>query len=353
MSKILEKNGVENTGLDAARFNRFCASYKDGIVKKSFNECAVSMLSSNSFQIDKGELLICGFRVLSEAVQFTFNSFPASTMRYHIVAQITLDEEKQPSFQYLAREVSALRQDDLLSDNVTTGIYQIEMVRFTLTAEAITDVNRTIDVITNNNISGGSINIGTVTTEKINTDLDAEVDIEERVDETGKRFVDFKFILPIDLSNVIDDVANQALEKVQESAGTSPIYVHHITFRGQAKANFGYVANITFVSPSRKDKFTRVNEYLDYVFSKHAATANWLETPATGEIYNSGTFSSTTKIGDLLGFIHDGQSNWVAFRYYNTTSSKVVTTDTMPAEYVTDDGITYMVAVDDTVSTMD
>ncbi|MGN1200850.1 MAG: hypothetical protein ACI4R8_01110 [Candidatus Caccovivens sp.] len=352
MSKILEKNGVENNGLDAARFNRFCSAYKDGVLKKSFNECAVTALSSNSFQIDKGELLICGFRIISEAVQFTFNTFPVSLMRYHVIAQLTMDETKDITFQYIAREVSPLRQDDLLNENISAGIYQIEIARFTLTIESVTDINKTVDTISSRDFAGDAINIGEITTNKIDLDLNAEVDINERIDDTGKKFWDFTFNLPINLSNIIDNVTQEALKKVQESVSVSPIYVHYIRLTGRATASFGYVANLMLISPSKKDRFTRVTEYLDYVFSKHAATTLSIEVSATGAIY-SGSPSSATKKGELIAFLYNGEDNTIAFRYYDISQNEIVSTVWMNAEYVSDEGITYMVNVDDTILTMD
>lgn len=207
MTKILEQNGVENTGLDAARFNRFCSGYRDGIIKNSYKECAINLLSSNIFQIEKGELLISGFRIISEATQFTYNSFPSVATRYQIVAQIVL-LDSQPSFKYLARMITPLRQDNILADNVTSGIYEIEVARFSLETNKITDLIRTVDIITGDKCIGPVFNIGAVTTAKINIDLDTEVEINERIDEeTGKHFIDFHFNLPIDLEQVKNDTA--------------------------------------------------------------------------------------------------------------------------------------------------
>lgn len=214
--KILTKNGIENTNIDGARENFFNTGMRDGIVKGAFNEGNFASNSSNSIYLDSCELRISGHRiVIDEPVYKTFSNIPSKNTRYSMVAQIVVTDNKDVEFSLFVQSVeTVLIKDNLYATTTGQGTYQVEIGRFTLTTNGIVeDVVRTVDVITGGTGSGngGSINIGNVVTEKIQPTLDAEIDIDTRyVESEEKEYVDFKFSLPIDMTDTIN-TANTAL----------------------------------------------------------------------------------------------------------------------------------------------
>lgn len=221
--KILEKDGVDITALDDARFNLFCSGYRDGIVKGSFNECNFTKLASNVFQINKGLLLISGFRVNTELKQFTFNNLPQNPIRYQIVAQIELDTNNQAAFSMFITTPRTLKQNNLFAENVVDKVYQIEFGRFTLDQSGISDITRTLDVIT----GGGSsqkFGIGKIITEKIDYEMPIEADVDERYDEeTNTIYFDIKFNLPMDFTRLETDLNNKLDDAILNKVGTTVI----------------------------------------------------------------------------------------------------------------------------------
>lgn len=147
MSKILERNGTENTFLDAARFNSFCANYRDGIIRGSYSECKLSAISSNLIQISKGVLLISGFTVILDETTLSFGAFPTQPKEYQIVGQIKIGDSKQPEFSIFVQNVSSLRKDNFFHDDSCSGIYQIEIGKFSLNSSSINNLTQTIKVL--------------------------------------------------------------------------------------------------------------------------------------------------------------------------------------------------------------
>lgn len=223
--KILTKNGVENTNIDGARDNFFNSGMRDGIVQGILNEGVFASNASNSVYLDTCELRIIGHRVvIDEAVYQTFSSKPSIDKRYSFVAQIKVDDSSNVDFSIIIQDSNTnLIKENLYSNQNGVGTYQVEIGRFTqLTDGTITDVIRTIDVITGGTGKyGGKINIGNVVTEKIDPTFDAEVDIDQRYDEESqKEYIDFKFSLPIDMTDTIDK-SNKALENSQSALNNS------------------------------------------------------------------------------------------------------------------------------------
>lgn len=192
---ILENSGVDITFLDGARFNRFCAGYRDGIIKGSFKELEITLLNSSGLFIDKGELLISGFRVISEDEEWHWNTLPTVPTRYQIIGQLSLNAlTKEPRYYTTVREAENLKQENLFEDGI---IYQVEIARLTVDSSGITDFVQTLDVITGGD-ADGAINIGNVVTEQIDATFPAEVDVNNRYDEQqGKTYTDFTFHIPV------------------------------------------------------------------------------------------------------------------------------------------------------------
>lgn len=195
---ILEKNGVEQTNLDGGAFNNFAAGGRSGIIQGVLGECTVTQPSSNSVAVSAGELIISGIRVkLTEQLLFTFTTTPAVPIRYQLVAKVSVSADGNVVFETDVREVASLVQDDIYKFG--QGTYEVEIARFTHAEDGITDLARTIDIITGGigSSTTGSVNIGNVTTNTLDPGMEAEVDVESRYDEEQqKQVVDFQFGVP-------------------------------------------------------------------------------------------------------------------------------------------------------------
>ncbi len=205
--RILTKNAVENTNIDGARDHNFNAGRRSGIVKGALNQGNFFASSSNTIVLDTCELRLCGHRVvIDEAKSISFHNQPSVSIRYSLVAQIIVDNDGGVSFDLHAQTSStALVQDNL--DTNGSGTYELEIGRFTqLTDGTITDVVRTADLITGGAGGGDSeyIRIGTVTTNKISPELDADVDIENTINpDDNKPQTNFTFNLPTSVGTVV------------------------------------------------------------------------------------------------------------------------------------------------------
>lgn len=207
--KILTKNGVNNSNIDGARDCYFNTGMRDGIVKGAFNEGTFASNSSNSVYLDTCELRISGHRILiDEAIYQTFSNRPSVDKRYSFIAQIVVDDSSNVSFSIIIQDANTnLIKNNLYSNENGSGTYQVEIGRFTqLTDGTITDVIRTIDIITGNgNIDVDYIRIGQVITNMLETSFDAEVDIENVINEnTGLKETNFTFSIPKSAGSVIN-----------------------------------------------------------------------------------------------------------------------------------------------------
>lgn len=204
--RILTKNGIENTNIDGARDNNFNSGRRSGIVKGALNQGNFFVSSSNTIVLDTCELRLCGHRVvIDEAKSISFHNQPSVSIRYSLVAQIIVDNDGGVSFDLHAQTSStALVQDNL--DTSGSGTYELEIGRFTqLTDGTLTDVVRTADLITGGgNNDSEYIRIGTVTTNKISPELDADVDIENTINpDDNKPQTNFTFNLPTSVGTVV------------------------------------------------------------------------------------------------------------------------------------------------------
>lgn len=217
--KILTKNGIDNTNIDGARDQHFNAGMRDGIVKGALNEGIFSTASTNSVFLDACELRISGHRVvIDEPVYKTFENAPTTNTRYAYVAEIKVDDNSNVEFGLFVQSANTpLVKDNLFKTTKGKGTYQLEIGRFTLQTDGtITDLVRTADVITGGSGKGGAVTVGNVTTEKIDITLPAEVDIDQRFDEQAqKEYLDFKFHLPIDLTEVDNRTQQSATDAAE------------------------------------------------------------------------------------------------------------------------------------------
>ena len=96
--KILESNAVDIENVDGGAFNNFTAGGKSGVIAGVLNECKV--IASNSIvTVDTGLFLISGIRIkLIDAYSFTLSGTPIVDTRYHLVAKIVIDADRNVSF---------------------------------------------------------------------------------------------------------------------------------------------------------------------------------------------------------------------------------------------------------------
>ena len=214
--KILTKNGINNTNIDGARDCYFNTGMRDGIVKGTLNEGTFSSNASNSVYLDTCELRIAGHRILiDEAVYQTFSNKPSSDKRYSFIAQVIVDDSSNVSFSIIIQDANTnLIKNNLYANQNGAGTYQVEIGRFTqLTDGTITDVIRTIDVITGGSGANGDyIVIGEVTTTMLDSGIDAEVDIENVTDENGNKKTNFNFAIPKTAGSIVNINGNQVSE---------------------------------------------------------------------------------------------------------------------------------------------
>lgn len=204
--KILTKNGVDNTNIDGARAHNFNAGRRSGIVKGALNSGNFFASSNNTIALDTCELRLCGHRiVLDEVFYKTFTGTPNSPIRYSLVARVIVDDNDNVSFEFIVQEATTqLVQDNL--DVTGSGTYELEIGKFTqLTDGNITDIVRTADLITGGADNDSDyIRIGTVTTNKISPELDADVDIENTINpDDNKPQTNFTFNLPTAVGTVV------------------------------------------------------------------------------------------------------------------------------------------------------
>ena len=221
--RILTKNGIDNTNIDGARDHNFNAGRRSGIVKGVLNEGKFFIITSNIVCLDSCELRLFGHRiVIEEAITHTLAGTPSTAVRYSFIAQVIVDDNFNVSFStFIQLPSTELIQDNL--DKTGKGTYQLEIGKFTqLSDGTLTDVTRTADLITGGDGSGDSeyIRIGTVTTNKISPELDADVDIENTINpDDNKPQTNFTFNLPTPSGTV---VSLNGVEKTSINTDTTP-----------------------------------------------------------------------------------------------------------------------------------
>lgn len=207
MIRILTKNGVDNTNVDGARDHNFNAGRRSGIVQGALNQGNFFASNNNTIALDTCELRLCGHRIVLDKAEYrTFTNKPSVPVRYSFVARVVVDSDDNVSFEFVSKEATTqLVQDNL--DITGSGTFELEIGKFTqLTDGNITDVVRTADLITGGAGGGDSeyIRIGTVTTNKISPELDADVDIENTINPTdNKPQTNFTFNLPTAVGTVV------------------------------------------------------------------------------------------------------------------------------------------------------
>ena len=207
--KILTKTGEEITAIDDARAYNFDAGNKSGIVKGALNEGKLFLVSSNVIGLDSCELRISGHRiVIDSAESIIMANRPSVATRYSMIAEVVVSDASVPSFRlFIQPSKTELIQQNLYKTLNGNGTYQLRIGNFTLGTDGlIRDIVRTADLITGGGEDENTyIEIGEVTTTTLDEGINAEVDVENVIDEqTGKKKTNFHFGIPSASGTVVN-----------------------------------------------------------------------------------------------------------------------------------------------------
>lgn len=197
MIKILTNNAVENTNINGAAFNRFAAGNRDGYVVNVLNNGAM-VHTTNTITLSSGELLICGHQIwIEDSKDWTFNNLPSNPINYQIIAQIVVSDSSVVEFSFVVQETQDLVQDELFKTASGNGTYQVEIARFVLGSDGISEFKRTVKSIVGGSSGGDRIHVGTIETVELSPDSEPYVYITERYEPDDKIwYTDFRFGIP-------------------------------------------------------------------------------------------------------------------------------------------------------------
>lgn len=150
MFKILDKFGGEVTANEQAIFNRISTNNSSGYVKGYLNSLGISKLTSNAIGIDSGLLSIQGFRFVNSAlITHTVNVTPSQAIPFQLVAVFShYVSSENDTLEIITRPIEDLRQENLYGGS--NAVYELELARFTMTADGITDFKITLEQLTYN-----------------------------------------------------------------------------------------------------------------------------------------------------------------------------------------------------------
>lgn len=195
--KILTNNAVENTNINGAAFNRFTAGNRDGYVVNVLNSGAM-VHTTNTITLSSGELLICGHQIwIEDSKDWTFNNLPSNPINYQIIAQVVVSDSGVVEFSFVVQETQDLVQDELFKTASGNGTYQVEIARFVLGSDGISEFKRTVKSIVGGSSGGDRIHVGTIETVELSPDSEPYVYITERYEPDDKIwYTDFRFGIP-------------------------------------------------------------------------------------------------------------------------------------------------------------
>lgn len=186
--KILTKNSIDNTNIDGARANHFSAGMRSGVVKGAFNEGRFFASASNIIALDTCELRISGHQVIIDSLEaITLNDRPSIPTKYSMIAEIQVSDSSVPSFRLFIQPANvSLKKDNLFKTNNGSGTYQLRIGNFTLgTNGLISDVFRTVDIITGGGYDGVADIKFNATATKLSSDSEPDVNVDYN-EETGE-----------------------------------------------------------------------------------------------------------------------------------------------------------------------
>lgn len=227
--KILEQNGVENEVVDGGALNNFCAGNRDGIIAGVLSECALAAVG-NGVSISPGLLIICGVRIKITAAEMLYvSSVPLRATRYQIIAQVTLGADGNISAEFFLQSNASLKRDAIYVQGY--GTYQAEIGSFTHNPDgSISDLVRTLDVISSGGVGSVNIEVGNVVTNTLAAGLNAEVDVTVR-QQGDKAVLDFTMQIPQGASGTDEEAVHftpQDLTDEQKQSARSNIGLDNV-----------------------------------------------------------------------------------------------------------------------------
>lgn len=321
MIRILTKNGVDNTNVDGARDHNFNAGRRSGIVQGALNQGNFFASNNNTIALDTCELRLCGHRIVLDQAEYrTFTNKPSVPVRYSFVARVVVDSDYNVSFEFVSQEATTqLVQDNL--DITGSGTYELEIGRFTqLTDGTITDVVRTADLITGGAGGGDSeyIRIGTVTTNKISPELDADVDIENTINpDDNKPQTNFTFNLPTPSGTV---VSLNGVEKTSMNTDTTP------TANSQNLVTSGGVHDYPAIAfaESERQKSKNLCGLIDFEQTINGVTIKLISSSQTVILNGTATstFDAMTTVRNMLPYVSNMQGEDLKVTAYYLSGTK-------------------------------
>ena len=129
--RILEKNGIDNTNIDGAGFNKFSAGGYSGVIKGILNELLITNTTS-VVTLNTGELLVNGFRlVVNEPISFSLGVVPSEVTKYRIVVEVVVDNNSDVTTRFFIQQASInLAQNNFFATESGTGTYQLSLATF-------------------------------------------------------------------------------------------------------------------------------------------------------------------------------------------------------------------------------
>lgn len=150
MFKILDKFGGEVSANEQAIFNKISTNNSSGYVNGYLNSLAIARLTSNMISIDSGLLSIQGFRFVNDTLQtYTVSVTPSQPIPFQLVAVFShYVSSENDTLEIITRPTEELRQENLYGGS--NAVYELELARFTMTADGITDFVATLEQLTYN-----------------------------------------------------------------------------------------------------------------------------------------------------------------------------------------------------------
>lgn len=150
MFKVLDKFGGEVSANEQAIFNKISTNNSSGYVNGYLNSLGISKLTSNAIGIDSGLLSIQGFRFVNDTLQtYTVSVTPSQPIPFQLVAVFShYVSSENDTLEIITRPIESLRQENLYGGS--NAVYELELARFTMTADGITDFVVTLEQLTYN-----------------------------------------------------------------------------------------------------------------------------------------------------------------------------------------------------------
>lgn len=309
--KVLEQNGIDNENIDGGAFNRFAAGGRDGIVQGVLSECSL-IVEGNGVSIQAGLIFICGIRVKITSAETLFvSSVPINPMQYQIVAQITLDDNRDVRFELFLRSPESLRQDALY--RAGHGVYQVEIGSFVHNPDGtLTNIVKTLDVICGGGAGGGNFEVGEINSETLDAGLEAEFDVTQRIDNNGRVLLDFYAGIPKGESgkdssavhfNEVQDLSEEQKKQARENIGAQEkIAVFNVTIPSSR-----WIGNRAVISSADNAAIGRLtaNSNIEFISSDESA-ANVINYNVIASDVSSGAITFTrgsSFTGNITGTI--------------------------------------------------